>query len=94
MKDIVQLYWKFGRLYDVFIVILQYVDHFTDESTILIYNRVPKTGSTSFAGIAYELCYKNKYYVLHVNTTQNVHTLSIPDQVSCYSFFIKQLLFI
>ncbi|KAL4219659.1 Heparan sulfate 2-O-sulfotransferase 1 [Mactra antiquata] len=59
----------------------QYQDYFNNEDTLVIYNRVPKTGSTSFAGIAYELCYTNKYHVLHVNTTKNVHTLSISDQM-------------
>lgn len=54
---------------------------FNDDEQVIIYNRVPKTGSTSFAGIAYELCSSNKFHVLHVNTTKNVHTLSIPDQI-------------
>ncbi|KAL5011423.1 hypothetical protein ScPMuIL_009974 [Solemya velum] len=52
-----------------------------DDDLILIYNRVPKTGSTSFAGIAYDLCKKNKYNVIHINITKNGHTLSLPDQV-------------
>ncbi|XP_060604718.1 heparan sulfate 2-O-sulfotransferase 1-like [Ruditapes philippinarum] len=58
-----------------------YGDYFNSEETIVIYNRVPKTGSTSFAGIAYELCNTNKFHVLHVNTTRNVHMLSINDQM-------------
>ncbi|XP_071154448.1 heparan sulfate 2-O-sulfotransferase 1-like isoform X1 [Mytilus edulis] len=53
----------------------------TDEDLVIIYNRVPKTGSTSFAGIAYDLCFRNKFHVLHVNTTKNIHVLPLSDQV-------------
>lgn len=59
----------------------QETNMFNDDNQVIIYNRVPKTGSTSFAGIAYELCSRNKFHVLHVNTTKNVHTLSISDQI-------------
>ncbi|CAG2198905.1 unnamed protein product [Mytilus edulis] len=52
----------------------------TDEDLVIIYNRVPKTGSTSFAGIAYDLCFRNKFHVLHVNTTKNIHVLPLSDQ--------------
>jgi len=48
---------------------------------VVIYNRVPKTGSTSFVGIAYELYAKNRFHVLHVNVSRNKHVLSVADQV-------------
>ena len=51
------------------------------DDLVVIYNRVPKTGSTSFAGIAYDLCTRNKFHVLHVNVTRNNHVLSVADQV-------------
>ncbi len=61
------------------------------EELIVIYNRVPKTGSTSFAGIAYELCLKNKFHVLHINVTKNNHVLSVPDQVGkCLALAVTQ----
>uniref|UniRef100_A0A8C4RCQ1 Heparan sulfate 2-O-sulfotransferase 1 n=1 Tax=Eptatretus burgeri TaxID=7764 RepID=A0A8C4RCQ1_EPTBU len=51
-----------------------------DEDTIVLYNRVPKTGSTSFTNIAYDLCARNKYHVLHINTSKNNPVMSLQDQ--------------
>ncbi|XP_055307017.1 heparin sulfate O-sulfotransferase-like [Sitodiplosis mosellana] len=53
-----------------------------DDNLIVIYNRVPKTGSTSFINLAYDLCKKNHFYVLHINITANMHVLSLNNQLS------------
>lgn len=53
-----------------------------DDNLIVIYNRVPKTGSTSFINLAYDLCKKNHFFVLHINITANMHVLSLNNQVS------------
>lgn len=52
-----------------------------DDNLVVIYNRVPKTGSTSFINLAYDLCKKNHFYVLHINITANMHVLSLNNQV-------------
>lgn len=52
-----------------------------DERLVVIYNRVPKTGSTSFVNLTYDLCRKNAFHVLHINITANMHVLSIPNQL-------------
>ncbi|EFA04624.1 heparan-sulfate-2-sulfotransferase [Tribolium castaneum] len=51
-----------------------------NDDLVVVYNRVPKTGSTSFIGVAYDLCKKNKFHVLHVNITANNHVLSLNNQ--------------
>jgi len=53
-----------------------------EQKPLVIYNRVPKTGSTSFVNVAYDLHSHNAFRVLHVNVTGNSHLLSIYDQVS------------
>ncbi|KAG8252865.1 Heparan sulfate 2-O-sulfotransferase 1 [Homalodisca vitripennis] len=47
---------------------------------IIIYNRVPKTGSTSFVNVAYDICKRNMFNVLHLNVTANQHVMSLADQ--------------
>lgn len=51
------------------------------EQIVVIYNRVPKTGSTSLIGLAYDLCTTNAFNVIHINTSRNSPTLSLSDQV-------------
>ncbi|XP_008759717.1 heparan sulfate 2-O-sulfotransferase 1 isoform X1 [Rattus norvegicus] len=58
-----------------------------EEDIVIIYNRVPKTASTSFTNIAYDLCAKNRYHVLHINTTKNNPVMSLQDQVR----FVKNI---
>ncbi|KAF5294183.1 hypothetical protein FQR65_LT10894 [Abscondita terminalis] len=58
-----------------------------EDSLVIIYNRVPKTGSTSFVGVAYDLCKKNHFHVLHINITANNHVLSLPNQFK----FVKNI---
>ncbi|XP_016334245.1 heparan sulfate 2-O-sulfotransferase 1-like, partial [Sinocyclocheilus anshuiensis] len=52
-----------------------------EDDLVVIYNRVPKTASTSFTNIAYDLCNKNHYHVLHINTSKNNPVMSLQDQV-------------
>lgn len=47
---------------------------------VIFYNRVPKTGSTTFVGIVYEISKDLNYHVIHVNTSRNSHVLSLEDQ--------------
>ncbi|XP_059477683.1 heparin sulfate O-sulfotransferase [Neocloeon triangulifer] len=51
-----------------------------ERDLVVIYNRVPKTGSTSFVGVAYDLCKPNAFHVLHLNISANMHVLTLPSQ--------------
>lgn len=57
----------------------EYVKSLEDDP-VIVYNRVPKTASTSFVGVAYDLCKKNQFHVLHVNVTANNHIFSLNNQ--------------
>ncbi|CAG5094092.1 Oidioi.mRNA.OKI2018_I69.XSR.g13240.t3.cds, partial [Oikopleura dioica] len=54
------------------------------ENPIVVYNRVPKTASTAFTHLLYDLTRENSIYVIHVNTTvprQNPAIMSLQDQM-------------
>ncbi|KAK3560814.1 hypothetical protein QTP86_019494 [Hemibagrus guttatus] len=53
----------------------------SENDMVVIYNRVPKTASTSFTNLAYDLCSRNHYHVLHINTSKNNPVMSLQDQV-------------
>ena len=53
-----------------------------DRDYLIIYNRVPKTGSTTFANIVYSLCGRRHFNVIYVRAEKNAHIYSIVDQVS------------
>jgi len=47
---------------------------------VVIYNRLPKTGSTTFTRLIYDLSKSNAIYVSHLNTTKNNFRWSLSDQ--------------
>ena len=55
----------------------------TDMDYVMIYNRVPKTGSTTFANIVYALCEQNRFTMIYVRAEKNAHIYTLADQVSC-----------
>ncbi|RUS72186.1 hypothetical protein EGW08_020051 [Elysia chlorotica] len=50
------------------------------EDTIIIYNRVPKTGSTSFLGIMDQLCKMNDFHTAHFYISRYMRVLGLADQ--------------
>lgn len=60
---------------------------FGDDDTVVIYNRIPKTGSTTLAGIMYALCFVNKYFVIHVGMMDRAKTIALSDQVHLFLFY-------
>ena len=49
--------------------------------SIIIYNRVPKTGSTTLANLMYDRCRDLRYSVIYVRAEKNAHVYSVSDQV-------------
>ncbi|XP_062515643.1 heparan sulfate 2-O-sulfotransferase 1-like isoform X2 [Corticium candelabrum] len=50
------------------------------DHTLVLYNRVPKTGSTTFMWVVYKLCSNLHYNVLHLNITNNDLIMAPSDQ--------------
>lgn len=51
-----------------------------EDEVIVIYNRIPKTGSTSFMHLPYELCEQNHFNVLLLNIS-NPHSMTFSDRI-------------
>ena len=51
-----------------------------DENVVLIYNRIPKTASTSFMHLPYELSQENHFNVLLLNIS-NPHSMTWQDRI-------------
>ncbi len=52
------------------------------ETPVIFYNRVPKTGSSSFMGLCHKLTKENAFHTVHLNVSKNAHTLTLRDQMS------------
>ena len=64
----------------------QFYSVLEDDNTVLIYNRIPKTGSTSFMHLPYQLCDQNGFHVLLLNIS-HPHAMTFSDRV----YFAKNL---
>ncbi|XP_046576228.1 heparan sulfate 2-O-sulfotransferase 1-like isoform X2 [Haliotis rubra] len=52
-----------------------------NDGLVVIYNKVPKTGSTTLAGMAYELCQENRFNVIMIDTKGRSKTVFLSDQM-------------
>ena len=64
----------------------QKTDHDDDNNVVLIYNRIPKTASTTFMHLPYELCEQNYFNVLLMNIS-HPHSMTWEDRI----FFAKNV---
>jgi len=63
-------------------------DEFTySENMLVIYNRIPKTASTSFMNVMYKLTFENRFSAAYVNVSSRNHRWLFQDQY----FFAKNI---
>ncbi len=61
-----------------------------DDGLLLIYNRIPKTASTTFMHLPYELCAENGFHVLLINNSRPQHYFSFQvGQIKSSAFLAK-----
>lgn len=48
--------------------------------SVVLYNRVPKTGSTTFLWVIHKLCYQLGYNVIQIAVSNKVHIMAASDQ--------------
>jgi len=55
-------------------------DEDVQQDLVVIYNRIPKTASTAFMRLPYELCERNGFHVLLVNNSRPQHVFTLKDE--------------